>query len=174
MDFQLQHTVEILERTPATLRALLQGLSDSWITSDEGPNSWSPFDIVGHLIHGEQTDWVSRLRNIMEHGEALPFTPFDRFAQLEKDAGATLSELLDIFESLRRTNLTVLEELNLGERHLELKGTHPEFGSVTARQLLATWAVHDLGHIAQITRVMAKSYSEEVGPWGAYLSILNR
>jgi hypothetical protein len=174
MGFQLQHTIEILERTPATLRALLGGLSDSWITADEGPDSWSPFDVVGHLILGERIDWVQRLRNIMEHGEAHRFVPFDRLAQFEENAGATLPELLDTFESLRQANLRVLQELNLGERILESKGTHPELGPVTARQLLATWAVHDLGHIAQITRVMAKSYSEEVGPWGAYLSILNR
>lgn len=172
MEFELSRTIEILRGTPATLRSWLGGLSEAWITSNAGPDTWCPFDIVGHLIHGEETDWITRVRIILEQGESQTFTPFDRFAQFEKSRGKTLAELLDRFESLRVGNLQTLEELNIQPAQLELTGTHPELGRVTLRQLLATWTVHDLGHLAQIARVMAKGYSEEVGPWGAYLPIL--
>ncbi len=173
MEFQLDQAIEILRQTPATLRSMLNGLSDDWIKANEGPDSWSPFDIVGHLIHGEETDWLPRLKIILEHGEAHPFTPFDRFAQFEKSAGKTLEELLDQFESLRNQNLVALENLQLRPEQLDLKGTHPELGTVNFGQVLATWAAHDLSHIAQISRVMAKQYTEAVGPWREYMPILN-
>lgn len=172
LDFQLDRTVEILRATPATLRALLAELSDPWIRCDEGPDTWSAFDIVGHLIHGERTDWIARVQIILEHGDLRTFTPFDRFAQFQDSQNKTLAELLDTFESLRDENLRTLEGMKLSPEQMELTGTHPELGRVTLRQLLATWAVHDLGHIAQIARVIAKGYADQVGPWGAYLSVL--
>jgi hypothetical protein len=174
MDFQLQRTVEILERTPKTLRSLLEGLSDPWLRNNEGPDTFSPFDVIGHLIHGEETDWVPRAKIILEHGESQPFTPFDRFAFREKSKGKTCLELLETFETLRRKNLDYLEGLDLRPDQLDLTGTHPELGRVTLRQLLATWTVHDLGHLGQIVRVMAKQYGGEVGPWKEFLSILTR
>ncbi len=172
MDFQLDRTVEVLRSTPATLRALLGDVSDPWIRCDEGPDTWSPYDIVGHLIHGEKTDWIGRMRIILEEGELRTFTPFDRSAQFKDSQGKTLAGLLDTFEAMREENLRTLEGMNLTPEQMELTGTHPELGQVTLRQLLATWTVHDLGHIAQITRVMAKGYTDQVGPWGAYLSVL--
>ncbi len=172
MEFRLDRTIEILEQTPAALRAMLSGLSATWVTLDEGPDTWSPFDIIGHLIHGDETDWIPRLLIILEHGETRPFTPFDRFAQLERNRGKSLEELLNTFESLRTRNLEQLLRLDLQPAQLELAGTHPELGTVTVRQLLATWAVHDLGHISQTARVLAKGLSEEVGPWRAYLPVL--
>lgn len=174
MEFQLDQAIEILRQTAATLRSMLNGLSDDWIKANEGPDSWSPFDVVGHLIHGEETDWLPRLKIILEHGEARPFTPFDRFAQFEKSAGKALEELLDQFESLRNQNLVALENLQLRPEQLDLKGTHPELGTVNLGQVLATWAAHDLSHIAQISRVMAKQYTEAVGPWKEYMPILNK
>ena len=174
MEFQLDQAIEILRQTPATLRSMLNGLSDDWIKANEGPDSWSPFDIVGHLIHGEETDWLPRLKIILEHGEARPFTPFDRFAQFEKSAGKTLEELLDQFESLRNQNLVALENLQLRPEQLDLKGTHPELGTVNLGQVLATWAAHDLSHIGQISRVMAKQYTKAVGPWKEYMPILSK
>lgn len=174
MEFQLKHTVEILKQTPKTLFSLLEGLSDDWILKNEGPNTWSPFDVVGHLIHGEETDWIPRVKIILDHGETQTFAPFDRFAFFQKSKGKTLHELLGTFETLRKENLCVLEELKLGPGHFELKGSHPEFESVTLGQLIATWAVHDLGHIEQIVRTMAIQYNDNVGPWKTYLSILKR
>jgi hypothetical protein len=173
MEFQLKHAVEILEQTPQTLHSLMGGLSGAWILTNEGPDTWSPFDVVGHLIHGEETDWIPRAKIILEHGEARTFTPFDRFAFIEKSKGKTLHELLETFARLRKENLRVLQELKLEPPQFELKGTHPEFGPVTLGQLLATWVVHDLGHIEQIVRTMASQYRDNVGPWKAYLSILN-
>ncbi|KPK80163.1 MAG: hypothetical protein AMS25_09965 [Gemmatimonas sp. SM23_52] len=172
MDFELGRTLEILRQTPGTLRSLLGGLSEEWISANEGSDTWSAFDIVGHLIHGDETDWIARLEIILEHGEAETFTPFDRFAQFEKSKGKSLAELLDTFEALRQENLRTLEELNLQPQQLDLTGMHPELGRVTLRQLLATWAVHDLGHIFQIARVLAKAYAAQVGPWGVYLRVL--
>ena len=171
-EFRLDETIEILKQTPATLSSLVGGLSDEWIRCDEGPDTWSPYDIVGHLVHGEQADWIERLELMLEHGEWKTFTPFDRSAQFEKFKGKTLDELLEMFAAMRETNLRMLAAKNLQPEQLEQRGTHPAFGPVTVRQLLATWAVHDLGHIAQIVRVMAKRYSEAVGPWSAYLRIL--
>ena len=174
MKFSLDHAVEILSQTPVTLRSLLSGLSAPWINNNEGAQTWSPFDVVGHLIHGERTDWMPRLKIILELGESRPFDPFDRFAQFEASKGKSLSELLEIFATLRRQNLATLKQLNLTEAHFKLKGTHPDFGPVTLEQLLATWVVHDLDHISQIARVIAKQYVDEVGPWVSYLSILKR
>jgi len=172
MDFQLDRTLEILEQTPGTLRTLLSGLSDAWIESDEGPDTWNAYVIVGHLIHGEKSDWIARLKIILEEGESRTFTPFDRFAQFEESVGQTLAQLLDTFEVLRERNLGILRDLDLQPEQLEVRGMHPELGTVMARQLLATWAVHDLGHIAQIARAMAAAYKGEVGPWSRYLRIL--
>lgn len=173
MKFSLDHAVEILSQTPATLKSLLSGLSAPWIYSNEGEQTWSPFDVVGHLIHGERTDWMPRLKIILAHGETRPFTPFDRFAQFEASRGKLLPELLNIFADLRRENLTTLQQLRLTSEHFKLKGTHPDFGAVTLEQLLTTWVVHDLDHLGQIARVMAKQYLDEVGPWINYLSILS-
>src|SRR5436853_2452892 len=174
MEFQFEHAKEILGRTPATLNALLHGLSDDWVTSNEGLESWSPFDIVGHLIHAEETDWIPRARMILEHGEGRGFEPFDRFAMFEKSRGKSLGELLATFEQLRGESLRELDEMNITPEMLGKRGMHPELGTVTLSQLLSTWVVHDLGHIGQIVRVMAKQYSEAVGVWQAYLSILSR
>jgi uncharacterized damage-inducible protein DinB len=174
MEFQLDHAKEILRRTPATLYALLDDLSDEWVTPNEGPESWSPFDIVGHLVHGEETDWIPRARMILEYGEGRAFEPFDRFAMFEKSRDKSLGELLATFERLRGESLRELDEMNLTPEMLGKKGMHPELGMVTLSQLLSTWVVHDLGHIGQIVRVMAKQYSEAVGVWQAYLPVLSR
>ena len=173
MDFDLAETVDILERTPSVLGALLRGTSPSWHATSGGPGTWSAFDVVGHLIHGEETDWVPRARIVLEHGEARPFEPFDRFAQLNRFTGWSLDQLLDRFAQLRQANLETVTGWRLTDAQLALRGRHPELGSVSLRQLLATWAVHDLNHIAQIARVMAKQYGGEVGAWRAYLSILS-
>ncbi len=170
--FDLEETVAVLERTPEVLRRLLDGLPAAWTEASEGEGTWSAYDIVGHLIHGERTDWMSRARRILEHGPALPFEPFDRFAQFEESGGRPLAALLDELEELRRENLAALAALELGERELDLEGTHPELGRVTLRQLLATWAVHDLSHVRQIARVRAKRYAGEVGVWAEYLPVL--
>jgi uncharacterized damage-inducible protein DinB len=171
MEFRLDQTIEVLERTPGMLRSLLGGLSEPWASCNEGADTWTAFDVVGHLVHGEQS-WIDRLESILEHGEWRTFTPSDLSAQFEKFKGKSLAELLEAFAALREQNLRTLKELDLQPEQLERRCTHPEFGSVTAGQLLATWAVHDLGHVAQITRVMAKRYSDDVGPWKAYLRIL--
>jgi len=174
MEFQLDHAKEILSRTPRTVAALVGDLSDTWLLRNEGPETWSPFDVVGHLIHGEETDWIPRMRTILEDGEERPFESFDRFAMFEQSKGKSIVELLDWFERLRQANLRELEEMNLTPAMLEKRGRHPELGVVTLKQLLATWVVHDLGHVAQIARVMSKQYREEVGPWQEYLPVLTR
>ncbi len=172
MMFSPNRAIEILRATPGTLQAMLGELPTEWTESAPEGGGWTPFDVVGHLIHGEETDWIPRLRIILEHGPARTFDSFDRYAQFEKSAGKTLQELLDEFEGLRRRNLETLRELELGADQLVLRGNHPEFGTVTASQLLATWAVHDLNHIAQIARTLALSWAPEVGPWREYLGIL--
>jgi hypothetical protein len=172
MKFDLAEARAVLERTPTVLQVLLAGLPDAWTSGNQGPNTWSPFDVVGHLIDGEREDWIPRIRLILAHGEATPFTPFDRFSHLQANRDRTLGELLDSFAALRAENLAVLDSLQLTPVHLELRGTHPEFGPVTLRQLLATWVAHDLGHLVQISRTMARQYREEAGPWRAYLSAL--
>lgn len=174
MKFQLDHAKDILSRTPATLTSLLQDVPDEWLFSNEGPETWSPFDVLGHLIHGEKTDWIPRARIILEHGEQRAFVPFDRFAMFEASKGKSLRELLATFEGLRGESLRQLDELNLTPELLAKRGKHPELGIVTLSELLATWVIHDLSHIAQITRVMCKQYGEEVGPWRAYLPILSK
>jgi hypothetical protein len=170
----LSEGISVLERTPATFRALLAGLPDSWITVDEGPNTFSPFDNVGHLIHGERADWIPRARIILAQGENRRFEPYDRFAQIRESKGKSMAQLLDELAELRAANLTTLGGWKLSERELALEGEHPELGPVTLRQLLATWVAHDLGHIAQTTRVMAKRYRDAVGPWRAYLPVMDR
>ena len=174
MEFQLDQAKDILRRTPATLNALLRHLPDEWVLSNEGPDSWSPFDVVGHLIHGEEADWIPRARIILEYGESRAFEPFDRFAMFEKSRGKSLGELLDRFERLRAESLRELEGMNLTPEMLGKRGTHPELGVVTLSQLLSTWVVHDLGHVGQIVRVLAKQYGEAVGVWRAYLPVLSR
>lgn len=170
----LRAVSDILERTPAILRAWLGGLPGPWITANEGGDTWSAFDVLGHLIHGERTDWIPRTRIILEHGLERPFEPFDRFAQREASKGQTIDALLDQFEALRLANLADLTGLDLTDDQLALEGTHPEFGRVTLRQLLAAWATHDLTHLAQIARAMAQRMGDEVGPWRAYLRVLER
>ncbi len=174
MPLDLPSIAEVLSRTPATLRTLLLGLPDSWTRIDEGPETWSPFDIVGHLIDGEETDWMVRARIILAAEGDRRFPPFDRFRHLGSNSGAALSELLDRFGELRSRNLTDLAELRLKPRDLRRTGVHPEFGEVTLAQLLATWVTHDLTHLSQIARVMAKRHRDEVGPWKAYLPLLER
>src|SRR5438876_10182646 len=172
MEFQLDQAIHILRRTPATLNSLLRGVPDEWTMVNEGPDTWSPYDILGHLIYGEQTDWIPRARIILEHGESQAFEPFDRFAQFEKSKGKSPGELLDEFETLRKRNLIALAEMRLTSEQLTLRGRHPELGSVALSELLATWVAHDLSHIAQAVRVMCKQYSDAVGPWSDYLPLL--
>jgi hypothetical protein len=172
MNFDIDRSIEVLSATPATVRALLGNLSDEWIINQTGDDSWSPYDVVGHLIHGEETDWISRARIILAQGEDRTFVPFDRFAQFDNSIGKSLTQLLDEFARLRTENLDTLRSWNLSEGHLDLEGMHPELGLVTLRQLLSTWVVHDLTHIRQIVTIMAKRYEIEVGVWKEYLSIL--
>lgn len=172
MAFAIDEAVAILERTPGALRALLGGLPAAWTAADEGPGTWSPYDIVGHLIHGERTDWIPRVRRLLEHGEAVPFAPFDRFAQFTESQGRSLAVLLDEFAALRAHSLSDLASLRLAGEDLARTGTHPAFGRVTLAQLLATWTVHDLGHLAQACRAMAGRYRDDVGPWREYLPIV--
>jgi len=169
----MEEATAILARTPATLDALLRGLPDGWIRANEGGETWSPFDVIGHLIHGEQTDWLPRTRIILERGDASPFDKFDRFAQFRGSRGRPLSELLDEFAARRAENLRQLATLALTDADLDRPGLHPELGPVTMRQLLATWVAHDLDHLVQIARVLARQYSDEVGPWRAYLRIIS-
>jgi hypothetical protein len=171
--FALEEALPILRHTPAVLRALLWDLPQSWTGGTEGPDTWSPFDIVGHLIHGERTDWIPRTEILLAHGEGRAFTPFDRFAQFEASRGKSLHELLDTFAELRAANLVRLESLDLNTEDLQRRGLHPELGPVTLEELLATWVAHDLSHIAQIARVMGRQYTDAVGPWRAYLPMLD-
>ena len=173
MDFDLRAGMAVLERTPDAMRAMLAGLPAAWIEGTEGPDTWSPYIIMGHLIHGERTDWIPRARIILAHGENRRFVPFDRFAQL-REQKKSLAELLDEFATLRAENLTTLANWRITDEQLQWEGEHPELGRVTLRQLLATWVAHDLGHIAQTARVMAKQYRDAVGPWRAYLPVMDR
>lgn len=172
--FVLGEAVQVLGRTPDVLRGLLAGLPDDWIYANEGPDTWSPYDVVGHLIHGERTDWIPRARHILRGPVEVPFEPFDRFAQFRESQGRSLDDLLAELESLRRENLRELAGFGLSEADLDREGRHPALGRVNLRQLLATWVCHDLSHLAQVARVLARRYSDAVGPWKAYLSILNR
>jgi hypothetical protein len=164
----------ILSRTPKTLRALLEDLPDAWLETNEGEGTFSPRDVVGHLIHGEKTDWVPRIRLILDGGETQPFVPFDRFGFRDAIRGVSTSALLVEFQRLRASNLALLAGFSITPARLKLRGRHPELGPVTLGQLLATWAVHDLNHIDQVVRVMSRGYVSAVGPWKAYLGILNR
>lgn len=174
MDFALPQGIAVLARTPAALRALLDGLPPDWTSATEGPDTWSPYDVIGHLNHGERTDWIPRARIILEQGVNRRFEPYDRFAQFRESQGKSLGQLLDEFNALRAENLRTLEGWHLTDEQLALEGQHPAFGAVTLRQLLATWVAHDLGHVVQTARVMAKQYRDAVGPWREYLSVLNR
>jgi len=172
MDFDLDLTIEVLRRSPATLRALLDGLSESWIRGNEGPETFSPFDVVGHLIDGEETDWIPRARIILAKGPNLRFEPYDRFRHRARNPGRSAESLLAEFARLRAANVRQLESWKLTATELALPGEHPSLGRVTLRQLLAAWVVHDLGHLAQVARVMAKQYRNVVGPWTPFLPVL--
>jgi hypothetical protein len=174
MELRLSEATLILGKTPACVDLLLREIPDEWLRANEGPDTWSCYDVVGHLIHGELTDWMPRLQIILEHGAGRAFDSFDRFAQLRTDQTRPIGELLDRFTSLRRQNLERLNELHLTAKDWSRAGTHPELGAVTLGQLISTWLVHDLTHLNQIHRVIAKQYSEQVGPWKQYLSILTR
>lgn len=169
----MDEAVAILSRTPATVDALLRGLPDGWIGAHEGGETWSPFDVIGHLIHGEQTDWMPRVKMILEQGEDTAFDTFDRFAQFTASQGRSLASLLDEFAGLRRENLRELASLQLTNDDFDRRGRHPQLGIVTMRQLLATWVAHDLDHLVQISRAMARQYTDDVGPWRAYLRIIS-
>jgi hypothetical protein len=170
-DLRLEEAVAVLERAPATVRALLDGVPETFVRATEGEGTWSPYDVVGHLVSGERTDWIERARHVLS-GDPRPFTPFDRAAQFRESEGKTLQDLLSEFAGLRRRNVAELVEMKLGRDDLRRTGRHPDFGEVTLGQLLAAWVVHDLDHVAQIARTMAKVYTDAVGPWAAYLSIL--
>lgn len=172
MNFDLVRSVEVLRQTPATFRALLGGLDERWIRGTEGPETFSPFDVLGHLIDGEETDWIPRARIILGRGPDVTFEPYDRFRHYARNVGRSLSSLLDEFARLRADNLELLASWKLTSPELELPGQHPSLGRVTLRHLLAAWVVHDLGHVAQTARVMAKQYREDVGPWVPYMPVL--
>jgi uncharacterized damage-inducible protein DinB len=174
LNFSLDDALAVLRRTPDILRVWLSDLPDSWTRANEGPETWSPFDIVGHLIHGERTDWMDRVELILTHGDSRPFTPFDRFAHFKASRGKSLGELLDTFAELRDSNLSRLQSLRLQQKDFARPGRHPELGPVTLGQLLATWVAHDLNHLSQIARVMGRQYTGAVGPWVEYLPMLTR
>jgi uncharacterized damage-inducible protein DinB len=169
----LHELIPILNKTPETIQVLLHDLPESWTHTNEGLDTWSPYDVVGHLIHGEKTDWIPRMEIILSDRDDKTFQPFDRFAQFQDSQGKTLSQLLEEFAQLRKKNLDILTQKNLTDSDLQKKGMHPALGEVTLGQLLSTWVVHDLNHLAQISRVMAHQYKKEVGPWEAYLGILH-
>ncbi|HWB39625.1 MAG TPA: DinB family protein [Gemmatimonadales bacterium] len=172
MRFELESSLDLLRRTPATLRVLLDGVAEPWARGNEGPETFSPFDVVGHLIDGEETDWIPRARIILARGPDPRFEPYDRFRHRTRNRDRSLESLLGEFAELRAANLELLASWRLGDAELDLPGNHPGLGPVTLRHLLAAWVVHDLGHIAQVSRVLAKQYRDEVGPWVPYLPIL--
>lgn len=172
MEFRFEDAVPVLARTPSVLRGWLDGLASRWTSATEGPGTWSPYDVVGHLIHGERTDWIPRTEHILRHGDAVPFPKFDREAMFAASQGRSLPELLDTFETLRRASLDRLQALRLTDSDLSRRGLHPELGPVTLGQHLATWVAHDMSHLAQVVRTMARQYADTVGPWRAYLSVL--
>jgi DinB superfamily len=172
MDFRLDEALPVLRRTPAVLRALLSDAPAAWTTATEGAGTWSPYDVIGHLVHGERTDWVPRIEHLLQHGDAVAFPSFDREAMFAASRGRSLGELLDTFDRLRSDSLTRVHALRLTDADLVKRGRHPEFGVVTLGQHCATWVAHDLSHISQVVRVMARQYTAAVGPWRAYLSIL--
>ena len=172
MIFSIIKSIEILDRTPQVLFTLLDGISEDWTSPNEGGETWSVFDVVGHLVHGDKTDWMVRMEQILSDPGKNKFSPFDRFAQIESSKGKTLKELLEEFVDIRKFNMDKLHRLNIKDEDLSKTGIHPSFGEVTLAQLLATWVAHDLDHISQISRVMAKQYAGHVGPWIEYLKIL--
>jgi hypothetical protein len=172
MEFEIESAISVLASTPQTVRAMLSSLPHHWTGAGDRSEAWTPFDIVGHLIHGEETDWIPRAQIILEQGQNRTFEPFDRFAQFEHSKGKSLADLIDEFERLRTRSLETLRSWNLNDAQLDLKGTHPELGDVTLRHLLSTWVVHDLNHVRQISTSMAVKYETAVGPWKEYLSIL--
>lgn len=172
MDYKLSDALIILERTPRILEALAKDLPPQWSEVNEGPETWSVYDLIGHLIHGETTDWIARMEIILAQAEDRTFPPFERFAMFEESKGKSLNQLVDEFARVRNKNLTVLKSKQLTEEQLNLTGIHPKFGEVTLRQLLSTWVAHDMGHLAQMARVIAKQYKAEAGPWVEYLRIL--
>ncbi|MEO9802464.1 MAG: DinB family protein [Reichenbachiella sp.] len=174
MTFDLNKSLEILKKTPSTLQTMIGGLSEDWTSKNEGGDTWSVYDVLGHIIHGEKTDWIPRLEIILSTSGDRRFKVFDRFAQFGDSKGKSLDDLLKEFGELRDNNLEILKSKQLNEEQLDRKGIHPEFGEVTTRQLLSTWVVHDLNHFSQISRVMAYQYKTEVGPWVKYLGILNQ
>jgi hypothetical protein len=172
MPHNLDHTIALLSRTPAALDALLRGLPDEWTRRNEGGDTWTAFDVVGHLIYADRADWLPRARVILQHGNSQPFPPFDRLGHVRESEGKSLPQLLDEFVRLRSENLDLLRALHLTPSQLELRGCHPAFGDVTLSQLLATWAAHDLNHLHQMSRIMAHQYRQPVGPWSAYLGVM--
>lgn len=172
MEYKVSDAVEILKRTPAIIEALAKDLPPQWSAVNEGGETWSAYDVIGHLIHGETTDWINRMEIILAQGADRSFPPFERFAMFEESKGKSLNELIDEFAAVRKKNLETLLSKNLTEAQLDLKGIHPKFGEVTLRQLLSTWVAHDMGHLAQMARVIAKQYKNETGPWVEYLRIL--
>ena len=174
MEYKLTEAIEMLERTPFVVEQMLSGLSENWVINNEGPDTWSPYDVVGHLIHGEKTDWIPRMLIVLSDGGDKKFVPFDRFGQFSESKGKTLQQLITEFKEVRKQSLDTLKSKKLTDADMNKTGIHPAFGTVTLKQLLATWVVHDLAHITQIARVMAKQYSAEVGPWKAYLSVLGK
>lgn len=173
MKYNIESACRILERTPDVLSELLNGLEEEWTHQNEGPDTFSPYDVIGHLVHGEKTDWMPRTRHLLALGTAIPFEPYDRFAQYRESEGKSVEDLLTEFEQLRKENIFALKGLSLTDADLDKMGMHPSLGEVTLRHLLATWVVHDLTHIAQITRVMAKQYREEMGPWPSFFRVLD-
>lgn len=173
MAFEFDTAIPLLRRTPAVVRELLIGLPEPWIVQTEGPQTWNALDVVAHLIHGEQTDWIPRVEHFLARGDTVPFTPFDRHGHAQISRGRALPELLEMFQTARADSLARLRELRLSAADLERRGMHPDFGPVTLGQHLSTWVVHDLNHLMQISRVMAQMYRDAVGPWRRYLRIVN-
>jgi len=173
MKFDLEKSLEVLERTPTVIRVLLSAASKEWVMNNEGAETFSPYDVVGHLIQGEKTDWPERIKVILQYGTAKTFVPYDRFAMFTESIGKSTEELVDEFDQLRKVNIEWLRSLNLSETDFMKKGNHPTFGEVTLAQLVATWVVHDLTHLSQITRVMAKQYKEEIGPWVQFFRLMS-
>lgn len=171
-EYSLEKSWQVLDRTPAVLRSLLSGIDDEWTMNNEGPDTFSPYDVVGHLIHSEKTNWPDRVRMIREQGTTTTFNPFDRFAMYNDSKGKSLDQLLNDFETLRKANMQWVKSLNLTGQDLVKKGTHPQFGEVTLKQLLSAMVVHDLSHISQVVRVMVRQYKEEVGPWAEFFRLL--
>ncbi len=174
MDFELSKAIALLERTPAVMDTWLRDLPDDWTTATEGGDTWSPYDVIGHLIHGEHTDWMARMNIILSDGGNKTFEPYDRFAQFTESKGKTLAQLLDEFKTLRANNISFLKSKAFFAADFNKKGIHPKFGEVTLSQLLAAWVVHDMDHIYQVSRVMAKQYTGAVGPWKEYMRIINQ